>query len=155
MEAFKPTTASGVYYPKTEEQHRHVAEWVAAHVPGGLDVVPPFYGIAVIRDGQALAGAVYHGWQKYPEGVGEITFAARSPRWATRQAVGSVLGYAFNVLKLRCLLAVSRADNKAVLKLNDGIGFKRVGLIPCLYPDSDAVLHAMSNRWFKRSKWSG
>ena len=113
----------------------------------------PFYCVAVVRNGQIAAAAIYHGWRS--EGVGEITFAAADTRWATRHAVSAVLGYAFDILHLRCLLAVSKAANKRVLKLNDGIGFKRVGLIPALYPDSDAVLHAMSKRWFKRSRWNG
>lgn len=111
-------------------QDAAVAQWVAERI--GHVRIPeafgPFAAIGVARDGAMVAGIVYHNYLPSYE-VGEVSFAATSPRWATRGVIRALLHVPFEQYKWRRLSAVIRHDNEAAARLLHGLGFKREGAV--------------------------
>lgn len=107
-----------------------VADWVAARIPHVQhgEAFGPLAAIGVVRDGRLIAGAVYHNYLPGYE-VGELSFAAESPRWATRSNIVALLSVPFAQYRWRRLTSVVRHDNDRVQRLLSGLGFKREGVV--------------------------
>lgn len=122
-----------------------VADWVAeriAHVGSGA-AFGPLSAIGVARDGQMIAGIVYHGHMAAYR-TGEISFAADTPRWATRGVVRALLHVPFVQYGYRRLSAVTRHDNEPAARLLTGLGFKREGTAREFFaPKSHGVIFGM------------
>ena len=101
-----------------------IVEWVRRQIP----LVPDFGACTAIgltgADGAPLAAAVYHDYQPQWETV-MISFAAASPRWATRNTVAMFLRYPFTQLRVHKLRAAIPHTNLRSLKLTAGVGFKQ------------------------------
>lgn len=85
-----------------------------------------------------LAGMAWSGVER---GNVEITFAADSPRWATRETIARLMWGMF--VKLDCHRVTTRihAKNSRAIRFNEGIGFKREGVIREGWgPGEDCVL---------------
>lgn len=78
----------------------HVATWVAAridHCGRGFDTCRAL-GV-VDAEGRPVAGVVFHDW--WPErGLIELSCAATTPRWLTRNVARAVWAYAFAVARM-------------------------------------------------------
>jgi hypothetical protein len=117
-----------------------MADWIAARIPG---VNPEFLrrntaSCGVIVNTELVAGMAWSGVER---GNVEITFAADSPKWATRETIARLMWGMF--VKLDCHRVTTRiaASNKRALRFNEGIGFKREGLIREGWgPGEDCVL---------------
>lgn len=112
----------------------HVARWVIDHYD------EPHYGWAegsykatgVLRDGEILAGFVYHNW--IPEfGTMEMSLASVSPRWASRAIVRALLSYPFVERACQRITVVTAEDNSKALRLAEGVGFSREAVIERAY----------------------
>jgi len=117
-----------------------MADWIASRIPGmnpdHLRRMAATCG--VIIDGELVAGMAWSGVER---GNVEITFAADSPRWATRETISRLLWGMF--VKLDCHRVTTRiaASNKRAIRFNEGIGFKREGVIRKGWgPDEDAII---------------
>lgn len=102
-----------------------------------------------VLDGQLrlAAGVVFHNWS--PEfGLMEISAAAVSRRWATREVMREAFGYVFGTAD--CQMAIARCDEKntAVRKLWSAFGAQEV-IIPRLRGRmaSEAVLTLTDDAW--------
>jgi RimJ/RimL family protein N-acetyltransferase len=127
-----------------------VADWVAARIPhvGYGEAFGPLAALGIARDGELIAGAVYH---NYLAGyrVGELSFAASTPRWATRGNIRAVLHVPFEQYQWRRLTAVVAHDNVPVQKLLAGVGFKREGAVREMFasrPKVHGVIFGMLSR---------
>lgn len=117
-----------------------MAEWIAARIPGmnadNLRRCAAFAGVVI--NGELIAGMAWSGVER---GNVEITFAADSPKWATRETIRRLMWGMF--VKLDCHRVTTRiaASNERAIRFNEGIGFKREGVIRKGWgPDEDAVL---------------
>lgn len=115
-------------------------DWIGARIPG-VDA-SNWRGFAraigLVVDGEIIAGMALGGWER---GNIEVSFAADSPKWATRDTIRRMM--AWPLVQLDCHRVTTRiaASNKRAIKFNEGIGFKREGLIRQGWgPDEDAVL---------------
>lgn len=75
------------------------------------------------RDGKLVAGLVFHNWS--PEyGVIEVSAAATTARWATRQVLNTALDYVF----AHCQMVVARIaeDNVPARRLWKGLGAREI-----------------------------
>ena len=108
--------------------------------------------LAVLRDEKIAAVAVYN---NYRDASIELSFAAETPRWATRDAIGTILWYPFGQLRCRRIGTIAPARHAKALKLNRGIGFREVGVFLDFFPNDNGIAFEMTRRWFLRSKWSG
>ena len=100
--------------------------WAAERIPTvGAAGFGPAYAVGVARGDQLAAVVVYSDFQ--PEyGTVQMSIAAETPRWATRQIVGALFGFAFHGLgrPLHLAWAATRHDNARAVKLLRGIGMK-------------------------------
>ena len=103
-------------------QHEDVARFVAQLIP---DVRELGFGrckaIGVVdASGRAIAGVVYHNWQ--PRfGVIEMSAAATTPRWLTRETLQRIYDYPFEQLQVQMVMKlVSRDDERLLDQLARG-----------------------------------
>lgn len=115
-------------------ERRHVIvddrmlDWIAKRIPG-VDA-SAWRGLAravgVAIDGEIVAGMALGGWER---GNIEVSFAADSPRWATRETIAKLMHWPFVQLDCHRVTTRIHVNNHRAIKLNEGIGFKREGLI--------------------------
>ena len=107
-----------------------VADWVAAQIPhiSSGSAFGPLAAIGVARDAELVAGAVFHNYLP-DHNVGELSFAATTPRWATKGVIRAILHVPFCQYRWRRLTAVTAHDNAAAQRLLSGLGFKREGTV--------------------------
>jgi RimJ/RimL family protein N-acetyltransferase len=105
-----------------------VADWVGARIPHvGAGGFGPCVAVGVVRGGDLVAGAVFHNEIK-AYAIGELSFAAATPRWATRDMIRGILAIPFVQYRWRRLTAITPHDNERAIKLMAGLGFKREGV---------------------------
>lgn len=112
----------------------------------GKPLIGPAIGAA--SGGKMLGGVVYH---DFLPGDGIEISMAITPRCVTRGTIRAVLHYPFAQLGCRWVLVRTPPDHKAALRLAEGVGFERCGLMPEFYaPGRDAVLLVMQARTYQR-----
>lgn len=127
-----------------------VAAWVAARIPHvqRVETFGPLAAIGVAREDELIAGVVYHNYLAEYQ-IGEVSFAASSPRWATRGNVVALLSVPFAQYGWRRLTSVVRHDNERVQRLLSGLGFKREGTVREMFatqPKAHGVVYGMLAR---------
>lgn len=108
---------------------RVIGQWVAERIPhvAHVDALGKFAALAVVDDaGEIVAGCVYHNYVP-AYGVCDITFAADTPRWATRQNIATMLGVPFLQYGCQRVTCVTPAANKAAIRFLTGLGFVKEG----------------------------
>ena len=128
------------------------ATWAVEQIPhvADVDALGPFAALAVEHRGEVVAACVYHRW--VPEyGSCELTFAARSPRWATRGTIRALLAVPFEQFKCFSVgCGVPHAHERA-RKLVRGIGFVQEGVRRHGFgPKRHAVIYSMTRLEFER-----
>lgn len=99
--------------------------------------------------GKPLAGIVFHSY--VPEyGTIEISMAAESPRWATRNIVKQLLAYPFIQLGVRKVWTATPLKNERAIKFNKGIGFKQEAVLAHHYGDDHAVICRMFRKQYEQ-----
>ena len=137
-----------------------LAKWCAARIPavgeygfGNCKAV----GVVSGNDpadlsAKMLAVIVYHEYMPHL-GTCQISFAAASPKWATRQTVRTLLAVPFLQYKVRKVFTVTPSDNERALRLNAGLGFTREATLRHHYGKRrHAVIYSMMANEF-RQKW--
>lgn len=101
-----------------------VSAWVGSRIPALQGAsFGPCSAIGVLSmSGTPLAGAVFHDYQPAFSTI-QLSFAAESPRWATRSTVRSILSYPFDQLAVRKVWAAVPHTHDRALKLIKGLGF--------------------------------
>ena len=141
-----------IFFPRSDAENRILIGWIERRVP---DAAPlgDARTIGVIRDARIVAAVAYN---NYREGSSiDVTLAADSPAWATRQAIATMLAYPFVQLEVRRVSALTRNSNRRARKLLEGLGFLREGTMAAAFADGSGALYGMTRRWFLRSKWHG
>lgn len=142
---------NGVLYGASEA----IVEMVRQRIPAAFDgFTPHAVGLGVVRNGLILGGVVF---DQYTETEGQANIvmsgAFDSPRWASRATLRQLFIYPFIQLGCRRMTTITRADNERALKLDEGLGFKREGVLRCLYPgDVDGIVLGMLR---EECKWLG
>ena len=126
-----------------------VARWVVDRVDH-MDVPREYAAIGVARDGELIAGVIYHNFIPDYRGL-EISMASSSPRWATRRTIRALLSYPFEQLGCRWVLTCTPHKNEAALRVNRALGFVQRGVLPDFYDaKKHAVLMTMPARGYAR-----
>lgn len=117
-----------------------LADWIAARIPGMSAGNLKRYAatVGVVLDGELIAAMACGGKER---GNVEITFASDNPRWATKGTIAKLMHWPF--VQLDCHRVTTRiaASNLRAIRFNEGIGFKREGLIrQGQSPTEDTVL---------------
>lgn len=127
-----------------------VASWVAQRIPHmhGGDF-GPCAAIGVGRPGSMYAGVVFHEYQPAFKNI-QLSMAADSPLWATRNTIKALLSYPFNRLGVWMVWTLTPIENVRALKVNEHIGFKRKPIVPHVYgPRKHAIICQMTQPEFQ------
>lgn len=129
-----------------------VAAWAVEQIPHVADVeaLGPFVAVAVESYGEVVAACVYHRW--VPEyGTCEMTFAAKSPRWATRGTIKALLAVPFEQFGCFSVGCVVPHAHERARKFVRGIGFVQEGVRRHGFgPKRHAVIYSMTRNEFDR-----
>lgn len=129
-----------------------VAAWAVEQIPHVRDVeaLGPFAAMGVADGEGLLAACVYHRW--VPEyGTCEITFAARSARWATRGLIRGLLAVPFDQYGCYSVVCVVPHDHARAEKFVKGIGFVREGCRRHGFgPKRHALIYGMTKPEYER-----
>ena len=107
-------------------QSEVIARWVQARVPDSKFDCPAGFGVA--RDGRLAAGVIFHNFDAHRGDI-ELTLAADSPRWATKEMFQAAFAYPFLQLGCRRVTVRIQEGNYRARKLIEGTGFKLEGLL--------------------------
>jgi RimJ/RimL family protein N-acetyltransferase len=133
---------------QTQEQLEQLSDWSLSRT--GISAVFEM-ALAVLRDGELIAVAGYHGRAL---GSIHITVAADSPRWCLPGHVTSILGLPFSMYPIHRITAMAQVDNRASRKLIRGVGFLEEANLRAFGENGeDYMIHGMTRRWWERSRW--
>ncbi len=117
-----------------------MADWIAARIPGmdADNLRRHAATLGVIVNGELIAGMAVGGKER---GNAEITFAADSAKWATRETIARLMRWPFEQMDCHRVTTRIAASNTRAIRFNEGIGFKREGVIREGWgPGEDCVL---------------
>lgn len=105
-----------------------LADWIAARIPGMSANNLRRYAatVGVVANGVLIAAMACGGKER---GNVEITLASDTPKWATKHTIRTLMKWPFDQLGCHRVTTRIAASNQRAIKFNEGIGFKREGLI--------------------------
>lgn len=127
--------------------------WVASRILGEGDVFDQHLATlgVVDKNDNIIAGMVYH----HPRGNSiEESFAAQSPRWAHPDVIGTLLAIAFEVLGFKRINSLIELNNERSIRITEGIGFKREGLLRDAGQFGDLLLLGLTINDFNSGKFA-
>lgn len=110
-----------IEFPADPARNRFLQAWIEQRLQSNLGQCAC---LGVWRNERLIAVCAYNKYTTYDI---EISFAADSPRWATKQVVTWLLSYPFVQLKVQRVTALVKKSNRRARKLLTGIGFKEEG----------------------------
>lgn len=110
-----------IEFPADPARNRFLQAWIEQRLQSNLGQCAC---LGVWRNERLIAVCAYNKYTTYDI---EISFAADSPRWATKQVVTWLLSYPFVQLKTQRVTALVKKSNRRARKLLVGIGFKEEG----------------------------
>ena len=125
-----------------------LAPWVLKRIPV-MHRFGPNVCIGVGDDERLLAAAVYYQYDGYNM---QMAFATDSPKAITRMVLRELLGYPFHIAGCGRVTNFVEATNVRSIRLTEGVGFKREGLIRRGYRNgNDAIVYGLlpedAERW--------
>lgn len=130
----------------------HLAEWAARRLPL-VASFGPCWAVGVVRHGELAAVVVYHDYMPQ-HGTTQVSVAADSAQWPTRQVIRAILGAAFHGrmgAPVRKVWSAMASDNDRAIRFNVGIGFKREAVLRHhLAHGRHAVITSMLDHEFAR-----
>ena len=140
-----------------------LARWACDRIPWA-DYSPTMRAVGVAdgdtADAQLLAVCIYHNYTPPKQiegrtwyGLCEISFAARSPKWATRRTISNLLRIPFLGYNCRKVVTVIPSTNKRAIRFNEGIGLKPEGTLRHHFAKGvHACIHSMMRSEFEQ-RW--
>lgn len=100
--------------------------------------------LSVWREGVLEAGMIFSNYRGFEV---ELTIAAKSPRWATRDVLRAIFHVAFVQLGCVRFMVKIAKNNKRARKLAEGVGFQYEGKLRNGYDGlKDAIVYGMLSR---------
>lgn len=141
-----------------DDVNQQLAEWAAMQLPNvGQAGFGPCATIGVAAgtdDKSALyAVCVYHDYRPAYRNI-QISFVARSPRWAQPNIIRALLAYPFVQLQCFKVWLAIEATNERALRLNYGLGMVReANLRHHFGRNRTAVIVSMIEPEWRKSRW--
>ena len=109
--------------------------------------------MAVSHNGTIIAALIYNNWDD-ETGVIEISGAADSPRWLTKQVLKEMFDYPF--LRLRCQAVAMRGDseNDNLTRILPAYGFKRYDIPRLRGRDKTESIYVLSDDDWRGNKFN-
>jgi RimJ/RimL family protein N-acetyltransferase len=139
-----------------------VADWVAQRIPSAArrmheselgQAFGPATAIGVVDSrGELVGGLVYHAYDKWCRSI-ELSCAATTGRWLTREIVCALLRYPFDQLSCVRVTCVTPRRATSVRRFLQHLGFKREGLVRRGFGNDDAIILGLLRNEWRRSRW--
>lgn len=131
-----------------------LARWAAQQIPHvGAAGFGPCKAIGVAKNRKLWAVCVYHNYAP-SYGVCEISFAAVTPRWATKENIRRLLSVPFDQYGCRKVCLTIPHDNARALRFCTGIKFRKEATLRHHFaPGRHAVILSMLRNEY-RQHWS-
>lgn len=130
--------------------HEYIAKWVSDRIPH----VESFANMKTIgvmdRIGNPLGAVVYH---EYRDNDIQMSCAADSARWLTRNILGKIFEYPFKQLECVRVTALAPFRNSHTRAFLEKIGFQQEGIMRRGFKDDDCVIYGMLReecKWIER-----
>lgn len=110
-----------------------------------------FAGLGVLNEDNVLvAGVIFNDyWPVF--GTMQVHLAADTPKWATRNVVKEILGYAFLEAKVDKVWGCTPSHLKRVLRFNAGIGFTQEAILRHQYGhDRHCIVTSMMKKEYAK-----
>ena len=131
------------------QEDEAVAEWVSENLRQ-RPVFGKFTAIGMVKNGQPIAGVVYHDHDR-KNGDIQLSIASATPKWCSRESLAVFLGYPFQQLKCNRITAICHQRNKPARSFLKKLGFKEEGILRQKYFPRDAVVYGMLKK--EAAKW--
>lgn len=135
-----------IYVPRSPDENAELIEWAANRIENAS--FEKAQAVGVYRHGVLAAVAVFH---DYRAPSIHISLAADSPRWATKEVMRFLAGYAFVTCGCKVIVATASKWNKPSRRLLEGLGFDYSGKIPDGAPDGDVCIYNL--HYSKMKDW--
>ena len=144
-----------LYWPRDARENEALAQWCGRRIE---HVGEAGFGlcrcVAVLRGNQIMAVVVFHDWQQAARTL-QLSMAALSPLWATRQTLINLFSYAFHSAGANKLWTAIPHKSERALRFNKGIGLKPEATLRHHFgPKVHAVICAMLQSEWQNSKWN-
>ena len=107
-----------------------------------------------VLDGDKILGVIiFHDWQK-DRGTVEITGAAHSPRWCSRDVVRLIYRTCFEQLSANQIVARCDAQNKTTERIFKALGFEVVRLPNMRGPNRDELFFYQTRESWLNTRYS-
>lgn len=141
-----------------------VAAWVGWRIPltrkrmersPGVAPFGPAYAIGVLDQSNTLiAGVVYHNWDPDCQTM-ELSFAADTSRWLTRNLIRELMDYAFSTVGVNRVHSLTPKSYTAARRFIETFGFKREGVATDGFgPGEHAIISRLLKREWLETKWA-
>jgi len=152
-----------IFFPSTKDQNTALLDWMARQIPW-MQPHDSMRAVGVIEGADLssplMAACAFHSFVgttmidgKPWYGLCEISFAARTPKWATRRVIRDLLGIPFQQYNCRKVLTVIPSTNKRAIRFNEGIGLKPEGTLRHQFAKGvHACIHGMMKSEYEK-RW--
>jgi len=115
-----------INFPETPEKNEVLLRWAGLRIPEWRAGYMPsrYLCLGISIDDRLVAVAAYHDLRP---GTVTLSFAAESPRWATRGHIRGVVEYPFNTFAIHRLDSYTSKNNKAARRILKHAGFTEEG----------------------------
>jgi len=141
------------YYPHGSQQNEIVGNFVSVGIWGEPSRLENYCSMAVIDNGELIAGTVYHNW--YPdEGVVELSSFSTSKRWLTKRVIRAM--FTLPLVRLGCQLVVLRVSerNKVMCDIARTFGFTEVFIPRLRGRDHGEFIFSFTDDQWKTSRYN-
>jgi hypothetical protein len=126
-----------IYVPKNAQENEQMAAWAAKLIPQCEMFMPPYQCLGFCKDGKMQCVVVAHDYRKPSVGM---SFAAVTPRWATKGNLKTLADWAFRQLGCTRITAVVDPRNERARKFDEGVGFRLEGTLRKARTDGGKLL---------------
>ena len=129
--------------------------WAGERIPAVGDLgFGECQAAGVLRRGALAAAVIFHEWQPRARTL-QLSMAADTPQWATRDVIRGLFRYAFCDAGAHKLWTAMPAANERAIRFNLGVGFKREATLRHHFgPGAHAVICSMLEREWRHSRWA-
>lgn len=142
-----------IFWPRLNPiENKAVGDFVSFGVFGEINSINDYSSMAVIEDGEIIAGTLYHNWQP-SDGVIELTSYSKSKRWLTRGTIRCMFSVPFACLG--CQLVVLRVSelNKNMCGIARSFGFTEVYIPRLRGRDEGEFVFSYTDDQWRSSKY--
>ena len=136
------------------EKQGEITKWVCQHLNFKNWDIGPHYTLGFFVGNKLIGGLIYH--EIRPNRDLWWTIYTTDKRWCTKAVLKYIFEAAFNYWNVERISLLVNTDNYSCIKLVEGLGFKREGLIRRFRDDgSDCYFYGLlksENKWKGKNK---